>query len=357
MKILHIAPFNTAGVPLEFVRAERALGHESRLITLGKSRLDFGEDICLDLPLIENELIRLAKRLFSPKSRTAVSYKADAPSEIPPIWRPNRLERRLIDYREKLWESRIHQAIREFQLMDFDRYQLNGGLGFFRDGRIIRKLHQQGKQIICCYTGSDLRVRGIIPEIDAISHLNISVEFDHQFLHPNLTHVPFPILPEKYRRFRKEPGESEKIKISHAPTNRQAKGSDIIIPIVESLIREFPVELVLIENVPYQKALKMKGETGIFIDQIGDLGYGISGLEALSMGIVTCSCLAPGFADKYPDHPFVDVNEKNLRDELIHLIQEPAYRHYKARQGWEWVNRIHHAESVVRRIHELAGIA
>jgi hypothetical protein len=356
VKILHIAPFNTAGVPLEFVRAERALGHESRLITLSRSRLNFDEDICLDLPLLDHALIRLAKRLVSPKARTAVSFKADIPAEIPRIWRPNRMEQWLIAFREKWWARPIAQAIRQFHLMDFDVYQLDGGLEFFRDGRILRQLKQQGKKIICCYTGSDLRVRGVIPEIDALSDLNISVEFDHQFLHPNLTHVPFPIIPEKYQSFRQTPPATGHLKISHAPTNRLAKGSDIIIPIVEALAREFPIELVLIEKMPYPQALKMKGASHIFIDQIGDLGYGISGLEALSMGIVTCSCLAPGFAEKYPDHPFVEVSETNLREELIRLITDAEYRQIKGKQGWDWVNRVHHATAVVRRIHELAGL-
>ncbi len=342
---------------MEFVRAERALGHESRLITLSRSRLNFEEDICLDLPLIDHGLIRLAKRMFSPKQRTAVSFKVETPTEIPRIWRPNRMEQGLIAFREKLWTRKVNHAIQKYHLLDFDVFQLDGGLGFFRDSRIIQQLKQQGKIIICCYTGSDLRVRGVIPEIDAISDLNISVEFDHQFLHPNLIHVPFPIDPEKYRTFRQVPTASDRLKISHAPTNRQAKGSDIIIPIIEDLARDFPVELALIENVPYQQALILKGASQIFIDQIGDLGYGISGLEALSMGIVTCSCLAPGFAEKYPDHPFVEVSEKNLREELIRLINESEYRHTKAKQGWEWINQVHHAKAVVRRIHQLAGLA
>jgi len=173
MKILHLAPFNTAGVPIEFVRAERKLGFYSRLVTLSRSRQGFEEDICLDLPLLDHWLIRLAKRIISPKSRMAVQYQAAIPKEIPRIWIPNQLETSLIKFREKLWESKIQRAIEKYNLFDFDIYQLDGGLGFFRDARIIRKLKCMGKRIICCYTGSDLRVRGVIPEIDKLSDLNI----------------------------------------------------------------------------------------------------------------------------------------------------------------------------------------
>lgn len=353
-RILHIAPFNTAGVPLELVRAEQILGFDSRLVTLSRSRQKFEEDICLDLPLLDHWSIRLAKKLFSPRSRTNVSHEVTLPQEIPRIWRPNRAEILLIKARERFWRGRLDAAIEKFHLLDSDVYQLDGGLEFYRDARIVRQLKARGKKIICCYTGSDLRVRGVIPEIDALSDCSVSVEFDHQFLHPNLTHVPFPINPDRFQRVHKP--ESGKLKITHAPTNRKAKGSDIIIPVVQHLEKEYPIEFILIENLPYQKAIEIKARSDIFIDQIGDLGYGISGIESLCMGIPTCSCVAPGFEKVYPDHPFVLIDKHNLRAQLIQLIENKAYRDLKADQGREWVKRVHHSQAVVQKIHRLAGI-
>jgi hypothetical protein len=353
-RILHIAPFNTAGVPLELVRAEQTLGFDSRLVTLSRSRQKFEEDICLDLPLLDHWSIRLAKKLFSPQSRMDVSHEVTIPAQIPRIWKPNRPENILIKFREKYWQNRINSAIKKYHLLDFDIYQLDGGLEFYRDARIIRKLKALGKKIVCCYTGSDLRVRGVIPEIDALSDCNVSVEFDHQFLHPNLTHVPFPINPDRFQRMNKS--EAGKLKITHAPTNRKAKGSDIIIPIVQQLEKEYPIELLLIENLPYREAIAIKAQSDIFIDQIGDLGYGISGIEALCMGIPTCSCVAPGFEKVYPDHPFILIDKHNLRTQLIQLIENKAYRDSKADEGYEWVKRVHHSQAVVQKIHHLAGI-
>jgi len=51
MKILHISPFDGAGAAIQFVRAERKLGIESRLITLQKAFPDYEGDICLNLTL------------------------------------------------------------------------------------------------------------------------------------------------------------------------------------------------------------------------------------------------------------------------------------------------------------------
>ena len=71
-KILHIAPFNVAGVPMTFVKAERELGYHSRLITLGKHHHNYEEDICLNLPFIDLSNSLFIKKLFSNKTKMEV---------------------------------------------------------------------------------------------------------------------------------------------------------------------------------------------------------------------------------------------------------------------------------------------
>ena len=118
--------------------------------------------------------------------------------------------------------------------MDIDQVdliQLDGGIGFYRNGRDIINFKRLGKKIICCYTGSDLRMRGVIPQIDAVSDLNVTVEFDHLTLHPNINHVFFPFDASEFKLATAK-NENE-VLIGHAPTNRAAKGSDVIIPIVK----------------------------------------------------------------------------------------------------------------------------
>ena len=355
MKILHIAPFNTSGVPGELVRAERLLGYDSQLVTLARDRRGYGEDICLDLPWIDFPVTALVKRFVSAKEKLVVDNVARIPEHIPIEWRPNNIaEAWLVKLRDRVWSPKVHRAIDKYGLLDFDVYQLDGGLGFFRDARIILKIKHLGKKIICCYTGSDLRTRGVIPQIDAISDLNVTVEFDHLRLHPNIRHVFFPFDVSKFKiRIQRDSG---KIKIGHAPTARKAKGSEVIIPAIQSLQSEFRVELVLIENLSYDEAIARKSECDIFVDQIGDLGYGINSLESLAMGIPTCSCLAAGFAEKYPHHPFVEINGENLHDKLIELINYRELRIQKGKQGREWVEKYHDSVKTVQKIHKLAGL-
>jgi len=353
MKILHIAPFNVAGVPITFVKAERQLGFHSRLITFAKNSRGYEEDICLNLPFLDFKGFAKFKRLIGGKSRIEITNRAPQLTEIPLKWLPNRLEKLFILFREYIWKSKIGKVLKQINIDQFDVIQLDGGIGFYRNGRDIIQFKRAGKKIICCYTGSDLRVRGVIPQIDAVSDLNVSVEFDHLLLHPNIHHVFFPFDASKFKLA--TPEDDGTINIGHAPTNRAAKGSAIIIPVVKELEKKYPVKLILIENLPYEKALELKSLCHIFIDQVGDLGYGISGLESLAMGIPTCSCLAPGFDELHPDNPFVVIDETNLKSRLIRLINDKKLRLKKGQEGREWVKKYHEPVWVVQMIHELPG--
>jgi len=355
-RILHLAPFNTSGVPITLVRAERESGFESRLITLGRDPRGYEEDICLDLPFLDFAGTRWAKKLFSHPARLQVTNRHKIPAQIPPTWTPHSWpEKWLIKFRETVWQRKIARAMAAVDFWNFDLYQLEGGLEFFRDGRIVRELKKRGKPIICLYTGSDLRTRGVIPEIDRLADLNLTLEFDHLVLHPGLQHVFFPL---DLRRFALAlPRDESRLVIGHAPTNRVAKGSDTIIAVVQSLLSEFPIDFELIEGLPHHEALRRKARCDIFIDQISELGYGINAIEALAMGICTCTGLVAGFAEKYPDHPFVEVSAENLRARLVDLCRHSQQRRQLRQQGRDWVERMHDSRQVVRQIHELLHVA
>lgn len=353
-RILHIAPSNTSGVPGQLVLAERKLGFESRLVTLFRDKRDYFEDICLDLPFIRFAPVFWMKKRVSKPERLTITNKTPRPERIPPTWNPHSsAERILVGMRDFVWKPIIDSAIEKYGLDTFDVVQLDGGLGLFRNSSFVKKMAAAGRKIICCYTGSDLRTRGVIRAVDKLSSLNVTVEFDHLRLHPNIHHVLFPFDSSAFEPVKRH---NKKIKIGHAPTNRQAKGSDVIIPVLKQLELEMGTEMVLIENLPYREALTLKGQCDIFVDQIGDLGYGINSLEALAMGIPAASCLAPGFAKFYPDHPFVVIDKNNIKEQLVRLLKDQDLRKLLGERGREWVAKRHSPEAAVRKIHKLAGI-
>ncbi len=354
MKILHIAPQNVAGVPITFVRAEREMGHTSRLITMSRDPRGYEEDICLDLPLFRSPVVRVTKALLTPRERRTVVHRQRHYRRLPPVWRPNLLERPLFRLREMLWAPRVERVLAEIDAESFEIVQLDGGLDFFRDGRVVRRLKAAGAKIVCCYTGSDLRTRGIVPAVDSLCDTHVTVEFDHLALYPGIVHVFFPFEPDRMppRRVIRD----GRIRIGHAPSVRRAKGTGQILAAFREVQRRRPlVEIVLIENLPHREALRRKATCDIFVDQIGDLGYGINALEALAMGIPTATCLAPGFAERYPDHPFVEINEDNLVPALLELVDRRDLRAELASRGRAWLLKMHEASRVVERIHDALG--
>ncbi len=326
------------------------MGHYSRLVTFFPDPRNYAEDIVLHLPFITNHFIAYLKSLLSHSSRRSVENILPQYAEKPPRWQSGGiLEKMLIAMREKLWQPRIAAFMREIDFFEFDLYCFETGMDFDTDARTVRALKKQQKKIVVLYTGSDLRTRGIHPEVDDAADFLASFELDHLLLHPNLVHLPFPFDTKEYT-FRL-PEAGEKIRIGHAPTNRAAKGSAAILTALETLRCKRKIEIVLIENLPHTAALKLKSSCDIFIDQIGELGYGINSLEALALGIPTCTCLAPGFNQHFSAHPFVEIDAENLAEKVLQLIDEPKLRRALAQKGRAWVEKHHDSRVVVRRIH------
>lgn len=352
MKILHIAPFNTANVPLTLVQAEQKLGFESRLVTLSPHQFRFEEDICLNLPLLNMSWFKRFRQLIGRSSDISVFDMVPGNKPVPVIWKPkNLLEKQLFSLRDRLWQPLIVKAFEKHRLDEFDIYQLDGGLGFLRSGKFIKDLYAKGKKIICCYLGSDLRRRGIIPGIDSISSVNITVEYDLQKWYPGIHYVPFPFESDNVGEA--DYSNESPVRIGHAPSNRLAKGSDIIIRAILDLKKSESVELVLIEGLEHRQALNRKRKCHIFVDQIGPLGYGINTLESLAMGIPVCSSLAEGFEIMFPDHPVTEITPETIVTVLRNLIHNPELRRKKAEAGKAWVRKVHDAQQVVRKIHDL----
>ncbi len=351
LKILYLAPEHYTGALRLFVQAHRRRGNESRLVTLYRSPSGYPEDICLHLPLVGSHPRLMALRRWAYRF-----HGKQGPHTVlkgyPPIWRPaNMAERIFFKTRDALWDKRIHGAIHKYGLLDYDIYHLEGGLGLFRDARVIKRLKSMGKKIVCSYHGTDLRQRGVIADIDALSDLNLTCELDLMSRHPRMNYLFLPIDTSRWTP-RKHQGPAKRI--GHAPTSRYFKGSSRIIEVCRELERELGTQLVLIEKKAHPEALRLKASCDIFVDQIANLGgwgYGMNSLESLCMGIPTCTNMVPEYQNFLPDHPFVNVDGLSLRAKLVQLIQNPRLRQAKARQGREWVERYHDIGVVIEQLY------
>jgi glycosyltransferase involved in cell wall biosynthesis len=349
-KILHIAPENFAGVPISFVKMHRQFGDESRLITLHKTKIDFEEDLCLNLPLPEFKLAKLwrTKKVSEIQQDTKIAAPFFSPKNI--------FEELYFNWSDGQRGALVDEVITRLNLNEYEIIHYDGGLDFFRNPTQALKWKKEGKKIVCCYYGSDLRSRGLIRELDQISELNITSEFDHLALKKNIEFLFYPYdasdLPAKSN------SENDRVRIVHSPTNRKYKGTDLIISVIEKIKKEKQIEFVLLENIHRSEVLKIKSTCDISIDQVGGImggtGYGKAGLETLAMSIPTITNMTSEYEKWMPENPFIVANNfAELYEKLNALIEDKHLRDEYGRKGQEWVKKYHSFESVNKRLKEL----
>lgn len=339
-KILHIAPQNFAGMPFDFVKMHNVSGIESRLITIYKNTLNFEEDITMDLPIRSG---KLAKKWRDSKIGELKYYEPK-----------NFLEKIYFILRDFKNKKVINTYIDNYNLFGFDIYHFDGGMDLFRDLRFAKELKKRGKKIVCCYFGSDLRTRGIFKELDEMSDLNLTVEYDHLELYKGIHYLFFPFDIKKYEYLFKF---DSKIKIVHSPTNRLFKGTDKILNVIDELKREKDFEFILVENTEREKLLKIKRECNLSIDQVGGelggTGYGKNSIENLAMGLPTITEFAGDYLNFIPENPFITCDIKNLKETLKRIIENPEMLKTYSENGRKWVEKYHSFESVNNKLMDL----
>jgi len=350
LKILYLRTENTAGTLQLFVDAHRKLGNEAHFVTLFPTAEGFPEDICLDLPL-------LPKSDGFKKAKDIVLNQDDLYTEahgFPPQWNPPLGRRLFFKFRDQIWKPYLKRAFEKYGLMDYDIYHLEGGHGFLRTSSWpFNELKARGKHIVANYHGVDMRTRGVFPWIDELVDINTSSELDLLDKHPNLEYVylPYDVDQHKPRLDMNEP-----LRLCHATRDRYWKGSDSIIEACRKLERSHGVRFDLIENQPHTKTLQMKSECDIYIDQVANLGgwgYGMNSVEAFSMGLACCTNLLPQYETFLGDHPFINVHQETLYEDLARLVEDKALVKRKQEAGRNWVEQTHSTEAVMRSIYRI----
>jgi hypothetical protein len=350
LKILHIAPQNYAGVPYSFFQMHNFMGDSSRLITLHKNPTNFPEDICLELPLPDFALAKMWRKKKVELSEQSIKVSAH-------FFKPkNIFENFYFRFNDLLRKRIIDEAIRKYNLNEYDIIHYDSGLDFFRDSSQALKWKKAGKKIVCCYYGSDLRIRGIIKQLDEISDLNITSEYDHLKLKKDLHYLFYPYDPSELPE--RIPSYYDEISIVHSPTNRKYKGTELILSVIDKIKSEKKIKFFLLEKLNRSEVLEIKSKCDIAIDQVGGTmggtGYGKSGLETLAMGIPTITNMTEDYEKWLPENPFVVANDfKGLYQKMNELIEDAELRNEVGEKGKIWVSKYHGYKQVNNSLKEL----
>jgi hypothetical protein len=357
IKILHIAPENTAGVPYNVMNMQNMFGMQARLITFYKIPYNFPEDVCLKLPLPRNRLAMKWREYKQSKLQDEIKEQdIDKWTHLPYFSPKNPMEEAYMKMREGKNKSRFLKALKDVGADSFDVIHFDGGIDFFGDSHFAKACKLSGKKIVNCYFGDDLRTRGIVKEMDELSDLNLTFEYDHTLRHPNINFLFFPFdnsninyIPDEVYAVR------EKIRIVHSPTRRFIKGTPEILNAIEAVKNSRDIEFVLIEDTPREKVIEIKQTCHIAIDQIGNrggTGYGINSLETLSMGLPTITDMNCGMDEWLPENPFIVANADNLAEKIIELIDNLESYSKKRVSLRQWIDKYHSYSSVFKKLEE-----
>ena len=222
--------------------------------------------------------------------------------------------------------------------------------GGFVGGRLRHKpylVHYHG-------TGFRENVRAYLDELRERQSLGVVSTLD---LHvaSGLEWLPSPVDVEAMQAMTQP--RTNKVLIAHAPTNRQVKSTERFIEAVERLKAEgYPLEVDIIEHVPWTECLERKARADIFYDQVL-LGYGNNALEAWGMGIPVVAGADDATLDemerRFGHLPFYHATEDTIYDALKELVESPELRQQYGDIGYQYVRQYHDYPVVVRQLKRL----
>ncbi len=211
-------------------------------------------------------------------------------------------------------------------------------------------LHATRKKSVFHYLGSD--IRGKTPEKLAYGRradAQIVGSFDAlrwvpdaEMIPPGLDLRPFTPVP---------PTDRERPIVVHAPSNRVKKGTQYVIDACAQL----PVELDIVEGLPYVQARERYRAADIVVDQLTAGGHGVFALEAMALGKPVVVHLTPDVVTQAERAygtkvPLVAATKETLVDALRPLVESPALRREIGAASRTYVERVHDIDRIADRL-------
>jgi glycosyltransferase involved in cell wall biosynthesis len=207
-----------------------------------------------------------------------------------------------------------------------------------------------GKKSVFHYLGSD--IRGKSPEELAYgkrADAEIVGSYDAIRWVPEAQVVPNGLDLAKY--VPAPPPVNDPIRVVHAPTSRQKKGTDWIVEACAQL----PVELDIVENTRHDQAIERYKHADIVVDQLNAGWYGVFALECMALGKPVVTFLHEEAVRRTEEAfdvklPLVPTTKEMLVDTLAPLVGSAERRLEIGLESRAYVERVHNADRVADRL-------
>lgn len=164
---------------------------------------------------------------------------------------------------------------------------------------------------------------------------------------PELTDYWIPHAIEVGQNVWKQP--TGKIRVGHAPSCRGKKGTENIL----EALKNFDVEVVLMENMTNKEVLEVKKTLHLFIDQSVIEAYGMNAVECMAMGVpVISSCMdMKGCPVERIEHNTVESITQAIERALKRLSKDWSV------QTYNWAKKVHDSQSICNKLEEFYKLA
>lgn len=140
----------------------------------------------------------------------------------------------------------------------------------------------------------------------------------------------------------------QKIKIVHAPTNPEFKGTKYIVKAIENLkIKYNNIEFILISGISHHEAKKIYRSADIIVDQLHAGVYGLFAIESMALGKPVVGWIADYFLESYPKElPIIRANPDSIEKVLEELIKNREILPEIGKKSRKYVEKYHNIEKI-----------
>ena len=339
MRILHL-PTSVGGNSWHLSRGERELGCISDVLVANENWLKYPADISLGLQQKSNmeKLFRLFACFLNVRNKYDV-------------------------FHFNFGASLIHYHKAKLNQLDLPFYPKSARLFVTYNGCDIRQkdvVVRERKIAAChnpqCYGG--VCNDGTLDNWRRIGLKKMATYVSHIWaLNPDLLHFLPPdkstFLPYAISGSKRNPCSvslNGRLKIVHAPTNREAKGSAFLFSALDRLRHTHGdcFELLLVEGVPHAKALEMYQAADVVVDQLLIGWYGGIAVEAMLLGKPVIARIESEDLKFIPQEMAHDLTDALLQSDPEHIyntlawcVENRSELHRVAEAGFEYARRWH----------------
>lgn len=186
-------------------------------------------------------------------------------------------------------------------------------------------------------------------------YVDITIVDDYPLLlySPNSVVIHMAIDLSKFE-FTGSENRNKMIKIVHAPSHREKKGTMYILPVIEKLLNEkYDIDFILLENRTNNEVIEICKNSDIIIDQLLLESYGVFLIENMAFGKPVLCRIDEKLMKYYPDIPILRSDPDNIYDNLKLLIENPDLRKELGEKGRKYVEENHDSKKIAKQVLEI----